>query len=177
MDLKTVKLGTPVLYSINGHEYTGVALGSVSVGYNQARVAAGHHVNLIYLNEQGTPIKVWGAPLLSEVTTDDHLDEQLELEEKVLGDRDKAVAAIEARDVRIGWKPYIDICATASASDEAMNMLNEHAEMQAKLIEQLQGEVKDLTQQLNDEKAAHERAVQAAANAAGRGNNEQENQS
>jgi hypothetical protein len=152
MELSKVKLGTPIIYSINGHEYTGVALGSVSVGYNHARVAAGHHVNLIYLNEQGSPIKIFGASLLSEVTTDDHLDAQLDVEEKVLGDRDKAVAAIEARDVQIGWKPYVP---AVSGCDEALKMMAEHAADVAKerdeakaMVAGLQSEVKDLTAQL-----------------------------
>lgn len=72
--LKDIKQGDRVVYAIGGGEYPAIALGSVNSSYSQASRAFSAHLNLIYLNEQGTPIKVFAAPLLAVAADEEHLN-------------------------------------------------------------------------------------------------------
>lgn len=73
-NLKDIKQGDRVVYAIGGVEYPAVALGSVNSSYSQASRAFSAYLNLVYLNEQGTPIKVVAAPLLAVAADEDHLN-------------------------------------------------------------------------------------------------------
>jgi hypothetical protein len=70
----TVKQGDRVVYAIGGMEYNAVALGTAHFGYNPAIRMHSAFLNLVYLNEQGTPVKIFGAPLLGSEADDEHLD-------------------------------------------------------------------------------------------------------
>lgn len=68
-----IKQGDRVVYAIGDVEYNAVALGTAHVGYNPAMRLHSAFLNLIYLNEQGTPVKIFGAALLGTEADDEHL--------------------------------------------------------------------------------------------------------
>lgn len=64
MDVSKIKQGDRVAYAIGDVEYDAVALGEVTTGYNNAIRASGFFLTLRYLDEQGNPVTISGAPLL-----------------------------------------------------------------------------------------------------------------
>lgn len=70
-----IKQGDRVVYAIGDVEYNAVALGTAHVGYNPAMRLHSAFLSLVYLNEQGTAIKVFGAPILGSEVDDEHLVE------------------------------------------------------------------------------------------------------
>lgn len=69
-----IKQGDRVVYAIGGMEYNAVALGTAHFGYNPAIRMHSAFLNLVYLNEQGTPVRIFGAPLLGSEADDEHID-------------------------------------------------------------------------------------------------------
>ncbi len=70
MEIREIQQGTRVTYAIGDVEYDAVALGAVTTGYNHAIRSGGFFLSLRYLNEQGEPVTVNGAPLLGIEDTD-----------------------------------------------------------------------------------------------------------
>lgn len=64
MQIGDIKQGSRITYAIGEAEYEAVALGSITTGFNNAIKSPGFFLTLRYLNEQGSPITVYGAPLL-----------------------------------------------------------------------------------------------------------------
>jgi chromosome segregation ATPase len=134
MRVQDIKQGNRVVYAIGGVEYNAVALGSPSFGNHPGLQAFNYHLNLAYLNEQGTPIKIYGAPLLTVAQDDDAKAEILAAEVRVKPalvvapeDADKAEKLSAAKEneqaqakriadapVTIGWRPEVDDEAVAA---------------------------------------------------------------
>lgn len=129
MKTADVKQGDRVVYTIGGVDYSAVATGSPSFGVHPGLSAANFHLNLVYLNEQGTPIKIFGAPLLTSAQTEDEKAQILAAEVRikpalVTADDDAADKAekktaaqeneaahaqrLAAQPVTIGWRPEVD---------------------------------------------------------------------
>lgn len=112
-----VKPGDRVVYAIGSVEYEAVALGEPHFGLCGAIRGATLSLNLIYLNEQGTPVKIYAAPLLSAAGDEAYqksvaqeaayreLDWKLADAEKRAEIVAEKLAQVKANPRTIGWRP------------------------------------------------------------------------
>jgi hypothetical protein len=119
-NVKGIGQGDRVVYAIGGVEYNAIALGTPSEGYNAGTKLKSFHLNLIYLNEQGTPVRIFGAPLLGEVASDEHLKDVAEdalhrdpawkaLPGEARTEQvERKLAHLKANPRTIGWKPFVE---------------------------------------------------------------------
>lgn len=69
--IASIKLSSPVIYvDGDGIQHGAIAKGPASVGYNAGLRTFGAFLNLIYLNDEGVPVAIASAPLLSSEQDD-----------------------------------------------------------------------------------------------------------
>lgn len=138
----------PVVYAINGKEYSGVALGAPALSHHPGLKSFSLHLNLIYLNESGFPVRVYGAPLLDGAATEDEVTAIAQAEEKLHpvvvekpGGKVRDVAAgvaaakkaLAARKVSVGWRPFDGGTRNAELAAENAQLRARVAELEASL--------------------------------------------
>ena len=117
-----------VVYEINGVQRNAVSQSSPWLGYNSGRRSASFHLNLAYLDENGSLVRVVGAQLLTKAASDEELaeiakisaaqhhspsHEKLQHEDPAwLAAHDDATKAevlrLKSQPVTIGWRPHVD---------------------------------------------------------------------
>jgi hypothetical protein len=138
-----VKLGDRVVYAIGSVEYEAIALGEPHFGLCGAIRGATLSLNLIYLNEQGTPVKIYAATLLSAAGDEAYLKSVAqeaayrELDWKLADAEKRAeivaekLAQVKANPRTIGWRPdtnsveVAQLKATIASLEQDFSILNE----------------------------------------------------
>ena len=162
--LKDVKQGDVVVYEINGVQRNAVSQSSPWLGYNSGRRSASFHLNLTYLEENGSAVRVVGAQLLTKAASDEELaeiakisaaqhhspsHEKLQHEDTAwLAAHDDATKAevlrLKSQPVTIGWRPHVDgeeiAALKAEASEIIHRVINERDEAR-KQVDELQAKL------------------------------------
>lgn len=135
-----VKQGDRVLYAIGEVEYNAVALGIPTVGIHGGHKRASFHLNLIYLNEQGTAVKIMGAPLLGRAESESdkvlfaemnaRLHHRSYSAEKVAAELEQA----ERNPRAIGWRPYAEHEDAAALQAEVDRLRGELADREQVIL-------------------------------------------
>lgn len=135
-----VKQGDRVVYAIGDVEYNGVALGTVTTGVHPGHKRASKHLNLIYLNEQGTPVKIFGAPLLTSAETIEDKAAFAQMNARIerqapdgheLRTVEGQVKAKEESPRKIGWRPFVDGEDVAKLANQVSNLRQTVSELDA----------------------------------------------
>ena len=146
-----VKQSDRVVYAIGKKEYDAVALNAPTLSFHSGFKRASHHLNLRYLNDDGTPITIYGAALLTVATSEKdrhnyaqmnacatHIPapgghpplqafERVEVPDHECED---ALAELEANPITTGWRP-VEV-KTTEADEETAAAAAQKAEDDAK---------------------------------------------
>lgn len=132
--VSSIAKGSRVVYAVGEKEYNAIALDIVHPGYSQALRLHSAFLNLIYLGDEGEPVKVFAAPLLGTEADDAHLSESADAAARKdvrfgEGDSDSREAIYDEHLERltsnprtIGWRP-------GSVGDQSMIGIGEAGEL------------------------------------------------